>query len=125
LKETSSKENQYEIKPRKPRRSIDLNIPASEEDQDQDREKKEDVPEKQGLEEYRTIIEDLRQHNQRLEVWNAKLQEKVQKLKEKHKKQHDFTKKIRKKNIKLYWTNVVLKTKLKQEISKGQTSAQG
>jgi hypothetical protein len=58
-------------------------------------------------------------------VWNAKLQEKVQNLKEKHKKQHDFSKKIKKKNIKLYWTNVVLKTKLKQEISKGQTFSQG
>jgi hypothetical protein len=28
IEETSSKENQYERKPRKPRRSIDLNIPA-------------------------------------------------------------------------------------------------
>ena len=72
-----------------------------------------------------TIIEYFRQQNQSLEVWNAKLQEKVQKLKEKHKKQCDFTKKIKKKNIKLYQTNVVLKTKVKQEISKGQTSAQG
>jgi hypothetical protein len=39
-----------------------------------------------------TIIEDLRQQNQRLEVWNAKLQEKVQNLKEKYKKQHEFFK---------------------------------
>jgi hypothetical protein len=28
IEETSSKENQYERKPKKPRRSIDLNIPA-------------------------------------------------------------------------------------------------
>jgi hypothetical protein len=68
IEETSSKENWYERKPKKPRRSIDLNRPASEEDQDQDKAEIEDVPEKQGLEEYRTIIEDLRQHNQRLEV---------------------------------------------------------
>jgi hypothetical protein len=48
------------------------------------------------------ITEYLRQQNQSLEVWNAKLEEKVPKLKEKHKKQCDFTKKIKKKNIKLY-----------------------
>jgi hypothetical protein len=28
IEESSSKENQYERKPKKPRRSIDLNIPA-------------------------------------------------------------------------------------------------
>jgi hypothetical protein len=64
----------------------------------------------------------LKQENQTLEIWNAKLQEKFQKLKEKHKTQHELSKKVRKMNIKLYWSNVVLKNKLQQENSKGKTS---
>jgi hypothetical protein len=48
IEETSSKEHKYERKSRKPKRSIDLNRPASEEDQDQDRVETEDAPEKQG-----------------------------------------------------------------------------
>jgi predicted RNase H-like nuclease (RuvC/YqgF family) len=74
--------------------SIDLNRPASEEDQDEDRVETEDVPERQRSEEFKTVIEDLKQHNRRLEVWNAKLQEKVQKLKEKYKKNVIFQRKL-------------------------------
>jgi predicted RNase H-like nuclease (RuvC/YqgF family) len=85
----------------------------------------EDAPGKQRTEEFQIAIKELKQENQTLEIWNAKLQEKVQKLKEKNKTQHEFSKKVRKMNIKLYWSNVVLKTKLQQENSKGKTSTQG
>jgi hypothetical protein len=67
----------------------------------------------------------LKQEKQTLETWNVKLQEKVQKMKEKLKTQRELSKKVRKMNIKLYWSNVVLKTKLQQENSKGKTSTQG
>jgi hypothetical protein len=69
----SSKGHKYKRRPRKPKRSIDLNRPGSEEDQDEDMVETEDVPKRQRSEEFKTVIEDLKQHNQRLEVWNAKL----------------------------------------------------
>jgi hypothetical protein len=66
----------------------------------------------------------LKKENQTLDIWNAKLHEKVQKLKEKLKTQSESSKKGRKMNIKLYCSNVMLKTKLQQENSKGKTSTQ-
>jgi hypothetical protein len=52
------------------------------------------------------------------------LQEKLHKLKKKNKNQHEMPKKVRKMNTKLYWNNVVLKTNLKHEKYKFQSSAQ-
>jgi hypothetical protein len=46
IEETSSKEHKYERKCKKPKRSIDLNRPASEENQGEDREETEDGPKK-------------------------------------------------------------------------------
>jgi hypothetical protein len=54
-----------------------------------------------------------------IEQWNAKQQEKLQKLKKKNKDQQTLLKEVRETNIKLYWHNVVLKTKLKQRNTKG------
>jgi hypothetical protein len=57
-----------------------------------------------------------------IEQWNAKQQEKLQKLKKKNKDQQILLKEVRETNIKLYWHNVVLKTKLKQRQTKGSAS---
>jgi hypothetical protein len=56
-----------------------------------------------------------------IEQWNAKQQEKFQKLKMK-KDQKALLKEVREENIKLYWHNVVLKTKLKQRKTKGSST---
>jgi hypothetical protein len=57
-----------------------------------------------------------------IEQWNAKQQEKLQKLKKKKKDQQALLKEVREANIKLYWHNVVLKTKLKQRKTKGSST---
>jgi hypothetical protein len=43
-------------------------------------------------------------------------------MKENLKTQRELSKKVKKMNINLYWSNVLLKTKLRQEKSKGKTS---
>jgi hypothetical protein len=70
------------------------------------------------------VIKELKQEKQALELWNVKLQDKVQKMKAKNKGQRELSKKVSKMNIKLYCNNVVLKTKMKQEKPKGQFSSQ-
>ena len=64
----------------------------------------------------------LKKEKWMIEQWNAKQQEKLQKLKKKNKDQQTLLKEVRETNIKLYWHNVVLKTKLKQRNTKGYTS---
>jgi predicted RNase H-like nuclease (RuvC/YqgF family) len=123
IEETYSKEHKHDRKGKKPKIYIDLNRSAYvEENQSVDRAETQIEPRKQGIEEFQMTIKELKQENKSLEVWNGKLQERVQRLKEKHKSQRELLKKVRKMNIKLYWSNVVLKTKLQQE--KGQSSSQ-
>jgi hypothetical protein len=109
---SSSKGHRYEMRTRKHKLSIDLNQPAPEEGYEECRTETGDES-KQKIKKLQTTIKKLKQERLALELWNAKLQEKVQKLKTKNKNQHEMSKKVRKMNIKLYWSNVVLKTKLK------------
>jgi hypothetical protein len=67
------------------------------------------------------MIMKLKQEKWMIEQWNAKQQEKLQKLK-KNKDQQKLLREVRETNIKLYWHNVVLKTKLKQRKTKGSAS---
>jgi hypothetical protein len=112
VEEASSKVHKYGTRTKKPKLSIDLNKPALEEDQDEHMVETKDAQGKQSTEEFQIVIKYLKQENQTFETWNAKLQEIVQKMKENLKTQHGLSKKVRKMNIKLYWSNVVLKTKL-------------
>jgi predicted RNase H-like nuclease (RuvC/YqgF family) len=105
------------MRSRKPKISIDLNIPAPEEDYGGCREETRDAP-KKNIKKLQEVIKELKHEKQALELWNGKLQDKVKKLKAKNKEQREFSNKVRKMNIKLYWGNVVLKTNLKQENSK-------
>jgi hypothetical protein len=104
--------SKYEIKLRKPRTSIDLNLPAPVEEHPEFR--METRKEKDRVKELQGIIMKLRQEKSLVEKWNAKQQEKIQELKKKRKDQQALLKEVRESNIKLYWHNVVLKTKLKQ-----------
>jgi hypothetical protein len=118
---SSSKGDMYEFRERNPKLSIDLNQPAIEE-----------IHEGYAIEtgnqlrqenkKLQAAIKELKQEKLALEHWNAKQQEKLQKLKTKRKNQRKLLKKVRKMNIKLYWHNVVLKTKMKQENIKGSSS---
>jgi hypothetical protein len=67
------------------------------------------------------MIMKLKQEKWMIEQWNAKQQEKLQKLK-KNKDQQTLLKEVRETKTKLYWRNVVLKTKLNQRKTKGSTS---
>ena len=60
----------------------------------------------------------LKQEKWMIEQWNVKQQEKLQKFNKKNKDQQAFLKEVRETNIKLYWHNVALKTKLKQRKTK-------
>jgi hypothetical protein len=73
VEEASSKGHKYGTRPKKPKLSIDLNRHASEEDQDEHRAETKDAPGKQRTEEFQIAIKELKQENQTLETWNAKL----------------------------------------------------
>jgi hypothetical protein len=122
IKRSPSKEHKYGMRPKNPKLSLYLNRFAPEEDYGECIEETGDTPGKQKIEELQTIVKELEQEKRTLELWNAKLQDKVQKLKAENKGQHELSNKVRKMNIKLYWSNVVLNTKIKQERSKGQSS---
>jgi hypothetical protein len=117
---SSSKGHKYEFRVKKPKFSIDLNRPALDEDYTEFRIEKRD--EKDRVKELQTMIMKLKQEKWMIEQWNAKQQEKLQKLKKKNKDQQTLLKEVRETNIKLYWHNVVLKTKLKQRKTKGSAS---
>jgi predicted RNase H-like nuclease (RuvC/YqgF family) len=108
------------MRSRKPKLSIDLNRPTPEEDYGGCREKIGDAPEKKKIKKLQEVIKELKHEKQPLELWKDKLQDKIEKLKEKNKEQRELSNKVRKMNIKIYWSNVVLKTKLKQENSKAR-----
>jgi hypothetical protein len=110
------------MRTRKPKLSIDLNQPAPKEiHEEYSIETGNEL--KQENKKFHIAIKNLKQEKLALELWNTKLQEKVQKLKTKNKNQHELSKKVRKMNIKMYWNNVVLKTKLKQKQTRGPSSA--
>jgi hypothetical protein len=117
---SSSKDHKHEFKVKKPRFSIDLNRPAPVEEHPEFRMEMRD--EKDRVRELQTIIMQLKQEKSMVEQWNAKQQEKLQKLKKKKKDQQALLKEVREENIKLYWHNVVLKTKLKQRKTKGSAT---
>jgi hypothetical protein len=117
---SSSKYHKYEFKVKKPRFSIDLNRPALDEDHIEFRVEMRD--EKDRVKELQTMIMKLKQEKWMIEQWNAKQQEKLQKLKKKKKDQQALLKEVREENIKLYWHNVVLKTKMKQRKTKGSAT---
>jgi hypothetical protein len=71
----------------------------------------------QKIKKLQAIIKKFKQEKQSLELWNTKLQYRVKQLKEKNKEKRELSKKARKMNIKIYWNNVVLKTKLKAHSS--------
>jgi len=123
IEETYSKEHKQNKKGKKPKRYIDLNKYACiEENQSVYSTEAHIEPRNNGIEESQMTIKELKQEKKSLEVWNGKLQKRVQSLKEKHKSQRELLKNVGKMNIKLYWSNVILKTKLKQE--KFQSSTQ-
>jgi DNA repair ATPase RecN len=70
--------------------------------------------EKDRVKELQGIIRKLKKEKSFVEQWNAKQQEKIQELKRKRKDQKALLKEVRESNIRLYWHNVVLTTKLKQ-----------
>jgi hypothetical protein len=104
--------SKYEIKLRKPQASIDLNLPAPVEEHPEFR--VEARKEKDMVKELQGIIRKLRKEKSFVEQWNAKQQEKIQEFKRKRKDQKALLKEVRESNIRLYWHNVVLTTKLKQ-----------
>jgi hypothetical protein len=57
---------------------------------------------KKKFKKLQTSIEKLKQERLALELWNAKIQERVKKLKTKNKNKQEMFKKVRNMNIKLY-----------------------
>jgi hypothetical protein len=70
--------------------------------------------EKDRVKELQSMIKQLKKEKAFVEQWNAKQQEKIQDFKRKRKEQKALLKEVRESNIRLYWHNVVLTTKLKQ-----------
>ena len=60
------------------------------------------------------MIKQLKKEKYFVEQWNVKQQEKIQDFKSKRKEKKALFKEVRESNIRLYWHNVVLITKLKQ-----------
>jgi hypothetical protein len=81
---SSSKGHRYEMRTRKNKLSIDLNQPAPDEGYEECRTETRDES-KQKIQKFQTTIKKLKQERLALELWNAKLQEKVQKLEKKKK----------------------------------------
>jgi hypothetical protein len=100
------------IKLRKPQAAIDLNLPAPVEEYPEFKVKAR--KEKDRVKELQSMIKQLKKEKDFVEQWNAKQQEKIQDFKRKRKEQKALLKEVRESNIRLYWHNVVLTTKLKQ-----------
>jgi hypothetical protein len=109
---SSYKDYKHESKGENPRFSIDLNQPAPVKEHPEFRMEIRD--EYDRVKELKATIRHLKQEKYMLEQWNVKQQEKLQKVKKKKKDQQVLLKEVREENIRLYWHNVVLKTKLKQ-----------
>jgi hypothetical protein len=104
--------SKYVIKLRKPQASIDLNLPAPVEEYSEF--KVEARKEKDKVKELKSMIKQVKKEKYFVEQWNAKQQENIQDFKRKRKEQKALLKEVREFNIRLYWHNVVLTTKLKQ-----------
>jgi len=100
------------MRSRKPKISIHLNRNVPEEDYGGCRVETRDAPTKKKIKKLQAIIEELNHENKALELWKDKQQDKVEKMKGKNKEQPKFSNKIKNMNIKIYWGNLVLKTKL-------------
>jgi hypothetical protein len=97
--------------PNRHKLSIDLNKSTSEEDPWEDRVETGETSKRKKLGKKRKVIRHIKKHNKQLIKKNSRLQKKMTKLVEKHNKLCDFSQKLMKKNMKLYWTTKVLKTK--------------
>ena len=92
LEELPSKEHKYGMRPKKLKLSIDLNRHAYEENYGEYKEETWDALGKQKIEELQATIKESKQEKRALELWNTKLQDKVQTLKGKNKDQQNFLK---------------------------------
>jgi hypothetical protein len=104
--------SKYVIKLRKPQAAIDLNLPTPVEEYPEFKVKAR--KEKDRVKELQSMIKQLKKEKAFVEQWNAKQQEKIHDFKRKRKEQKALLKEVRESNIRLYWHNVVLTTKLKQ-----------
>jgi len=104
--------SKYVIKLRKPQALIDLNLHDPVEEYPEF--KVEARKQKDRVKELQSMIKQLNKEKYFVEQWNSKQQEKIQDFKKKRKEKKALLKEVRESNIRLYWHNVVLTTKLKQ-----------
>jgi len=104
--------SKYVIKLRKHQAFMDPNLPSPIEEYPEF--KVEARKEKDRVPKLQSMIKKLKKEKDFVEQWNSKQQEKIQDFKRKRKEQKELLKEVRESNIRLYWHNVVLTTKIKQ-----------